>query len=171
LITEIGDKILRFTGTQVNYYFLCKKKLWYFCHDIQMEKNSDAVYLGKLIHETSYEREKKEIDIDDTIKIDFIDKDRVIHEVKKSDKVEEPHIWQLKYYIWYLKQKGVEGVTGKINYPKLRKTQEVILGQGDDERIEAILKEIKDITESDLPPAADKIKICKSCSYLELCWV
>jgi len=53
---------IRFTGTQINYYFVCIKKVWYFVHDIQMEQNSDAVYLGKLIHETSYEREKKEID-------------------------------------------------------------------------------------------------------------
>jgi len=52
-----------------------------------MEHANDAVYLGKLTHETSYEREKKEIDIDDTIKIDFIGSDRVIHEAKKSDKV------------------------------------------------------------------------------------
>ena len=66
----INDSIsnIRFTGTQVNYYFLCKKKLWYFTHDIQMERSSDAVYLGKLIHESSYGREKKEINIDDTIR-------------------------------------------------------------------------------------------------------
>ncbi|OGP31326.1 MAG: hypothetical protein A2X87_06430 [Deltaproteobacteria bacterium GWC2_42_51] len=49
---------IRFTGTEVNYYFLCKKKLWYFSHDIQIEQGSDAVYLGKLIHENSYQREK-----------------------------------------------------------------------------------------------------------------
>ncbi len=44
---------IRFTGTQINYYFLCRKKLWYFTKNIEMEHNSDAVYLGKLIHETS----------------------------------------------------------------------------------------------------------------------
>lgn len=162
---------LRFTGTQVNYYFLCKKKLWYFTHYIQMEQGSDAVYLGKLIHETSYEREKKEIDIDDAIKIDFIDKERVIHEVKKSDKVEEPHIWQLKYYIWYLKQKGVEGVTGKINYPKLRKTMDVFLEAGDDVRIEEILRGIEGIAKADLPPFVQRMKMCRSCSYNDICWV
>lgn len=162
---------IRFTGTEINYYFLCKQKLWYFTHYIQMEQTSDAVYLGRLLHETSYEREKKELDIDDTIKIDFIGKDRVIHEVKKSDKVEEPHIWQLKYYIWYLKQKGVEGVAGKINYPKLRKTLDVFLEQGDDERIEEILKEIQDIAGADLPPPVQRMKICKNCSYNDICWV
>lgn len=162
---------LRFTGTQFNYYFLCRKKLWYFSHYIQMEQNSDLVYLGKLIHETSYKREKKEIEIDNTIKIDFIDNERVIHEVKKSDKIEDAHIWQLKYYIWYLKQKGVEGVTGKINYPKLKKVEDVFLGQGDDEKIGSILREIKAVVDMELPPAGNKTKICKSCSYNDICWV
>ncbi|UJS18813.1 MAG: CRISPR-associated protein Cas4 [Candidatus Jettenia sp.] len=162
---------IRFTGTQINYFFLCKKKLWYFSHDIQMEQNSDAVYLGKLIHETSYEREKKEIDIDDTIKIDFIGNDRVIHEVKKSDKVEEPHIWQLKYYLWYLKQKGADGITGKINYPKLRKTLDVFLEPEDEERIQSILKEIQDIINAELPPSVERMRMCKSCSYGDICWV
>ncbi|GAB63522.1 MAG: CRISPR-associated protein Cas4 [Candidatus Jettenia sp.] len=162
---------IRFTGTQINYFFLCKKKLWYFSHDIQMEQNSDAVYLGKLIHETSYEREKKEIDIDDTIKIDFIGNDRVIHEVKKSDKVEEPHIWQLKYYIWYLKQKGADGITGKINYPKLRKTLDVFLEPEDEEKIQSILKEIQGIINTELPPAVERMKMCRNCSYGDICWV
>lgn len=168
---EVIDKKLRLTGTQINYYFLCQRKLWYFAHDIQMEQNNDAVYLGKLIHETSYEREKKEIDIDGTIKIDFIGKDRVIHEVKKSDKVEEPHIWQLKYYIWYLKQKGVEGVTGKINYPKLKKTLDVVLENEDMEKIDAIMEDINRIITSPLPPVVNRMKICKSCSYGDICWV
>ncbi|MBF8275010.1 MAG: hypothetical protein HW390_83 [Candidatus Brocadiaceae bacterium] len=162
---------LRFTGSQVNYYFICKKKLWYFSHGISMEHTSDAVYLGKLIHETSYEREKKEVEIDGTIKIDFIGKDRVIHEVKKSDSVEEPHIWQLKYYLWYLKQKGVEGITGKINYPKLRKTLDVFLEPGDDEKIQAILTGIKGIMDAELPPPAERMKMCKNCSYGDMCWI
>ena len=162
---------IRFTGTQINYYFLCKKKLWYFSNNIEMEQSSDAVYLGKLIHETSYEREKKEIDIDDTIKIDFVDKDGIIHEVKKSDKVEEPHIWQLKYYLWYLRQKGVEGVTGKINYPKLRKTLDVFLEEDDCKRIESLLNEIQEIIAGEFPPKVERMKICKKCSYGDICWV
>lgn len=136
-----------------------------------MEHTSDAVYLGKLIHEESYEREKKEIEIDGTIKIDFIGKDRVIHEVKKSDKVEEPHIWQLKYYIWYLKQKGVEGIIGKINYPKLKKTLDVFLTAGDEEKIKEILNGIRGIENAELPPQVEKQRICKSCSYNDICWI
>jgi len=65
-----------------------------------MEHTSDLVYEGKLIHETSYPQRSEryeELEIDG-IKIDFYDaRNKVIHEIKKSDKIEEAHEWQLKY--------------------------------------------------------------------------
>lgn len=80
------------TATQLNYYFVCKRKLWLFSHQINMEQNSELVSLGKLLHENSYKREKKEIQIG-PIKIDFIGKDGVIHEIKKTPSVEKAHLW------------------------------------------------------------------------------
>lgn len=75
----------RITGVMVYYYFVCKRKLWYFCHDIQMENASqnENVLLGKLLDESSYSRNQKHINIDDTINIDFIKDFQEIHEVKK----------------------------------------------------------------------------------------
>ncbi|MEM3489504.1 MAG: Dna2/Cas4 domain-containing protein, partial [Nitrososphaerota archaeon] len=34
---------MKFTGTQVNYYFVCKRKLWFFSHNIELESDSDLV--------------------------------------------------------------------------------------------------------------------------------
>jgi CRISPR-associated exonuclease Cas4 len=65
----------------------------------------------------------------------------------------------------------VEGVTGKINYPKLRKTMDVFLEAGDDERIEEILKGIDEIETADLPPPVQRMKMCRSCSYNDICWI
>ncbi len=42
-----------------------------------MEHTSDYVAIGELLHEESYAREKKNIQIDDMIHIDFIDKDGI----------------------------------------------------------------------------------------------
>ncbi len=78
----------RITGTKINYYFICQRKLWLFSRDISMEQTSGAVAIGKLIHEQSYERANKELMIDETIKIDFVGKDKVIHEVKKAKSME-----------------------------------------------------------------------------------
>ena len=41
--------------------------------------------------------------------------------------MEEVHEFQLLYYIYYLKQKGVENLSGQIDYPKLRQTKQVEL--------------------------------------------
>ena len=43
----------RITGVMIYYYFVCKRKLWYFCHDLQMENVSqnENVQLGKLLDE------------------------------------------------------------------------------------------------------------------------
>lgn len=39
---------VRITGIMFYYFFICKRKLWYFCNEIQMESTSDYVELGKL---------------------------------------------------------------------------------------------------------------------------
>lgn len=62
----------RITGVMIYYYFVCKRKLWYFCHEINMESENENVQLGKLLDEKSYERDEKHINIDNVINIDFI---------------------------------------------------------------------------------------------------
>ena len=63
---------MQITGIMIYYYFVCKRKLWYFLNQINMEQNSELVSIGKILDETSYKREKKSILIDNTINIDFI---------------------------------------------------------------------------------------------------
>ena len=106
----------RITGVMIYYYFICKRKLWYFCHQINMEDNNENVQLGKLLDENSYKRDDKHIQIDGVINIDFIHYNRELHEIKKSRAVEEAGIWQLKYYLYYLEERGVKGIKGRIDY-------------------------------------------------------
>ncbi len=161
---------IQITATQLNYYLICKRKVWLFSHQINMEHTSEVVELGKVIHENSYAREKKEVSIG-PIKIDFIGSDGVVREIKKSAKMEKAHIWQLKYYLYYLKKKGVENVTGELVYPKTRQKTKVELNDRDLSKIEQILKEIRDIIGQEaIPPVIDKPR-CKSCSYYELCYI
>ena len=159
------------TGTQIHYYFLCHRKLWLFTNHIDMEQTSDTVAMGKFISESTYKREEHEIKIDDIV-LDFYDgKNKVIHEVKKSDKMEETHIWQVKYYISVLEEKGIEGVTGEIDYPKLRQMIKVELTDNDRTELIMINNNIKMILELELPPEVINKPFCKQCSYYELCYV
>lgn len=159
------------TGVMVYYYFVCKRKLWFFANNLTMEQNSNLVSMGKLIDETSYSREKKHILIDESINIDFLKDWKVIHEVKKSREIEKASVWQLKYYIWVLKQKGVAIEKGILDYPLLRKREDIILKKEDEQQLEEILEEITKIIEMKLPPHLKKKGICKKCAYYELCYI
>jgi CRISPR-associated exonuclease Cas4 len=102
-----------FTGTEVGYYFVCKKKLWWFAHGVEMEHENDRVRMGRLVHQESYARRKKELNVDDRIVLDWRE-DGIIHEVKLTDSMERAHEMQLLYYLYYLKhRKGVEGLRGQ----------------------------------------------------------
>lgn len=96
------------TGIMVYYYKICHKRLWYMRKGLDMEQESELVSIGKMIDESSYSREKKHIMIDNIINIDFLKDWDVIHEVKKSDKLEEASILQIKYYIYVLRSRGVD---------------------------------------------------------------
>ena len=98
-------------------------------------------------------------------------KNKVIHEIKKSNKVDKAHEWQLKYYLYIFEQHGINDVKGILEYPLLRKTQEVILTDIDREEIMAIAEDItKIISQETCPPIAKK-GICKNCSYFEFCYI
>jgi len=140
-----------------------------------MEHNSIAVELGKFISDSTYERKKHEIHIadeEDQIVLDFYDsKTKTIHEVKKSDKMEETHIWQVKFYISVLEKKGITEVTGEIDYPKLRQKVKVELNEADRLELIKIRSEIKNIISRNIPPDVINRPFCKQCSYYDLCYV
>lgn len=162
---------MQITGIMVYYYFICKRKLWYFANEINMEQNSELVEIGKVLDETSYKRENKSILIDNTINIDFVKEECVIHEVKKTNAIEEAGIWQVKYYMYYLKKKGVNNVTAKLDYPLLRQTKEIFLEDEDEKLLDKIIEEIKVIIKQDRPPKIINDRICKKCAYYDLCYV
>jgi CRISPR-associated exonuclease Cas4 len=165
---------MRTTGTHFAYYHICHRKLWLYANGINMEHTSETVSEGKLIHETSYDERAtryEEVEVGGS-KIDFYNPvEKVVHEVKKSDSMEEAHVWQVKFYIWLLEQEGIEGVTGIIEYPTMRHREKVTLSAKDKETLLKTIAEVEQITESDECPPRVKKSICRSCSYHDFCWI
>lgn len=158
-------------GTQINYYFICKTKLWLFSHNIQLEQESDNVNLGKILHEDSFKREKEYL-IDNLINVDFIKiNDSIeIHEVKKSQKMDKSHEFQLLYYMFYLKnEKDIDNIKGFLNYPNSRKKDEIFLTSEKEEELINIIDEIHKINDGEMPKPKKK-KICNKCAYFEFCF-
>lgn len=172
------------TPSLVGMYHVCKREMWLHANGINMEQTSDTVYEGKLIGETSYpQRAEKytELEISADIgeasinaKIDFYDAtNRVVHEVKKSDKMEEAHIAQVKLYLFLLEQNGIENPTGILEYPKLRMRKLIeVLSEKDKAEIELWLREILLILENETCPARlTKKTFCRTCSYFDFCYI
>jgi CRISPR-associated exonuclease Cas4 len=161
---------LGFTGSQINYYFVCKRKLWLFSHNIELESNSDLVLLGKILHERSYRRKsRKEVDVE-RIKIDFVDNTNEIHEVKRSRKIENAHIYQLLYYLYFLKKYANKQSRGVLNYPLLKKKVYINLTPEKEIEMEKILSDVSQIVHQTKPPDPEWKSYCKNCAYCELCW-
>lgn len=164
---------MQITGTHFNYFQICKRKLWLFANNINFEQTSDLVFEGKLIHENSYSQRSdkyEEIEIDG-IKVDYFDaRNKIIHEIKKSDKVEIAHEWQLKYYLYVFEKNGIDQCSGILEYPALRSTSRIILTNADRKMIQEMEKQIENIIHANVCPTKEKKKICLNCSYYEFCY-
>lgn len=136
-----------------------------------MEQNNELVSIGKILDETTYTREKKNIMIDNTINIDFIKNGAILHEVKKTKSIEEAGIWQVKYYIYYLEKRGIQNIKAKIDFPLLRESKEITLEQSDREILDNVIKNIEEIAKKEVPLKLIDSKICRKCAYYDLCYV
>lgn len=140
-----------------------------------MEHNSDLVTMGKFISESTYKREDHELQIfvdDASIVLDYYDKkNKIIHEIKKTDSMENAHVWQVKYYISVLRDKGINDVTGELNYPKLNEKIRIEFSDSDYNELQNIKDDIIKIVNNKTSPPIINRPFCKNCSYYDLCYI
>ncbi len=167
---EITDRQPRIGGNAVNYLHYCKTQLWFYLHNITMESTSESVQLGKLLHEEYSQGEDKDIVIDE-ISLDILRNTREIVEIKYSKEVREGHLFQVKYYLFYLKHKvGLPDFSARLTYPRAKKTIMLSLTREDEEQIRRDLEEIRTIFNMESAPVPLFKKGCKGCSYFDLCF-
>ena len=159
------------TGTIINYYFHCKTQMYLHYHKINLEDNSEDVRIGKVLHEIS-ENKVDEVSFEG-IKVDKITKDYVV-EVKKSDSDIEAAKWQLLYYLYILKQKGVIKKGRLEVFEKNKgdkKRYDIELTDEYEKRLLEILSDIKEILSKETPPKVKFESKCKKCAYFEYCFL
>ena len=97
------------TGTMIWYYFICKREVWLSSRNLMPDEDAEPLDIGRAIHETYYKRFRKEISMKGA-KIDMVRSDNgalVVYEVKTSSKYLRAAKFQLLYYLYRLKLKGV----------------------------------------------------------------
>ncbi|NJL15758.1 MAG: CRISPR-associated protein Cas4 [Microscillaceae bacterium] len=170
---------MHITGTHISYYHLCYRKLWLFAQEVVMEQSSDLVYEGRLIGDSSYpERAARHTELalrheNLLARIDYYDaRQKVVHEVKKSDKLEHAHVAQVQFYLYLLEKNGILEARGRIEYPRLRQTLEVPpLSEEDRTEVEHWLAEISHLIQLERCPEKVKKPYCKNCAYYDFCYV
>lgn len=159
------------TGTLVWYYHICKREVWLMVRNIVPDKDDQNMALGRFISESTYKRNKKEIRLENiTVDLSKLEDNKIIiGEVKKSSKAPEAAEMQLAFYLYKLKEYGIEA-EGELLFPKEKKKKKVILDEKLYQRLETTIEEIRMIAIKDVPPSAIKIGYCANCAYREFCW-
>lgn len=171
----------RLTGTHLNYWLICHRKLWLFSHGIQMERENEDVQIGKQIGADAYGRHEKEINLDDTAVLDWVEHQPgddgfvTVHEIKKSKAMSEAHRLQMLFYLDFLRSKGVTA-RGLIDYPEIKARETVELdAHGEALLAQARLDAARIIAQDDVPLRLDeinpkKIAFCQKCAYFDFCY-
>lgn len=158
-------------GTLINYYFHCKRQCYLQGNKLNLEDNSELVKIGRALHDEKDNGINSELAIDN-IKIDKLT-DKYLVEVKKSDADEEATKWQVYYYLYILKKKGIIR-TGKVEYIEKNRSCSTIYYELTDEIEKQILileKEIEELIKSKTIPPPIRKRHCSKCAYFEYCYI
>ena len=157
-------------GTLINYYIHCKRQCYLFGNKLAMEDNEENVLIGRAIHKERAAQKNTEIAIDN-IKLDKFTKE-YLTEVKKSDADIESAKWQLLYYLYVLKQKGIVR-KGRLEFVEKKKQAKkiIIVELTDDTEKQLLLyiKEIENLLQQDKIPEPLIDSKCKKCAYYQYC--
>lgn len=152
------------TGTLIKNYLHCKRQTWLYYYGINF--NNEITKIGKLRH---IEEGSEELAFDE-IKIDKIKENKVI-EFKKTSSNLEGNKMQLLYYLYILKNNGIEkeGILKDLTYG-----DEYVIKLNDKNlnKIKNLLNEIGEFIRNTekIPERKLKRKECKGCSFFDYCW-
>lgn len=159
------------TGTLIWYYYICQREVWLMARHLVPDQDNPNVDLGRFIHQGSYQRNKKEIDLGNA-RLDLIRTehgDLVVGEVKKSSRFLPSARMQLLFYLWQLKEMGLEA-RGELLFPAEKKKEDVILDAQAVEELQDAVAAIERIACGEQAPPPAKNKYCRNCAYQEFCW-
>jgi len=167
----VKEEEIRITGTLIDCYYICKRETWLMSRNIIPDQENKFIELGRFINESSYRRNRKQIHLENIV-IDLTklnDQKLIVGEIKKSSKAEKAATMQLCFYLYTLREHGIEA-EGELLFPKEKKKEKVVLDEETTKELESAMDEIKKITSQDIPLPAVKIKYCRNCAYREFCW-
>lgn len=164
---------MQINGTLINYYSHCKRQCYLHGNRLNLEDESEEVKIGKALHEQKYSDNKNSEIAIDNIRLDKLTAKYLI-ETKKSDADLIAAKWQLLYYLKILKSKGIirKGKIEVIEKNRQNKSFiEVELSDMEEQELDKIIIEIKELLEDNQIPSVLNESKCKKCAYYAYCYI
>ncbi|GBC92710.1 hypothetical protein HRbin15_01186 [bacterium HR15] len=160
-------------GYELNAWVVCPRKCWFLQRQLTMEAHSPYVELGRLIHQEALaappQGSFREVPIEGFARIDKI-AGELVYEIKRSPRKQEAHRLQLLYYLYLLRERGLN-LKGVLLYPEQNRRETVTLDEVGLQQLQHALDAITQLRQQPLPPHVPKpMSICRTCAYQELCW-
>jgi len=166
------------TGTLIWYIAICPRQAWLMGHNIEPYRDHELLALGRLLAESAYPRERKELALPG-MKVDVLrrrpadadeDEALVIGEVKRSPRAQHAQRLQLGYYLLRLREAGLH-VRGELRYPEQRRVEPVELTPELEQAVRSAIARVEELLAQPQPPPPVRISACTNCAYFEFCWV
>jgi len=160
------------TGTLVWYALICERQVWLMAHEIEPDRGHARLEWGRFLSEITYPRaRRKEISLPG-MKLDLVERQGsrlIVGEVKASSRFVEAARMQLLFYLWRLREMGVEA-EGELRIPEERRRIPVRLDEAGERELRAVMARIEAILQQPQPPPPKRIRYCRGCAYREFCW-
>lgn len=141
-------------------------------HEMEPEREDARLEWGRFLGEMSYPRVgRKEISLPG-IRLDLVEREGsrlVVGEVKSSSRFLDASRMQVLFYLWRLREMGVEA-EGELRFPGERRRLQVKLDEDGERSLQEVIARIRAIVERPLPPPAKRISYCRACAYRDFCW-
>ena len=162
----------RITGTLVWYAMICEREVWLMAHEIEPDRSDARLEWGRFLSEITYPRSRtREISLPG-MKLDLVERDGprlVVGEVKTSSRFVDAARMQVLYYLWRLREMGVEA-EGELRFPEERRRLTVRLDAEGEEALRQVITRVQAILAQPTPPPPTRIRYCRTCAYREFCW-
>ena len=174
----MGAEPILVTGTLIWYVAICPRQTWLMAHAIEPYHDHELLALGRLLAESAYPRERKELSLPG-MKVDVLrrrpadadeDEALVIGEVKRSPRAQHAQRLQLGYYLLRLREAGLH-VRGELRYPEQRRVEPVELTPELEAEVRQAIAQVQALLVQPTPPPPARIPACTHCAYYEFCWI
>ncbi|WP_258037223.1 MULTISPECIES: CRISPR-associated protein Cas4 [unclassified Streptomyces] len=155
-------------GVHIKYLYHCRRQLWLYLRGIRPEHLNSAVRMGEAVHDTSYRRDTP-VDLG-AAKLDFVDGEHWVHEVKSSIRPTAADRAQGRHYCHRLQRVGIDAQGAVLHYPATRRTERRPYTGEEAALAEADIADVLSVAALPASPERLARSRCRGCSFIDYCW-